>query len=96
MEPLVHQPLQARFVEDVIGEFFIREHRQSGPFGSCNEFRGFFNGEVRVLADNRHYHADHDLQTAYLLRFLVPLIAWHIFQGPSLPAARAASRAQGY
>jgi len=31
-EALVHQPLQARLVEDIVGEFLVREHCQRGSF----------------------------------------------------------------
>jgi hypothetical protein len=31
-EALVHEPLQARLVEDIVGEFLIREHCQGGSF----------------------------------------------------------------
>jgi hypothetical protein len=78
----LHQPLQAGLVEDVISEFFIRKHGQRGALGSRNQLRGFLDREVRILADDGHDHADHDLQAADLLRFLLNFTpALRIFQG---------------
>jgi hypothetical protein len=82
-EPFIHQPLQARLIENVVGEFFVREHSQGGAFGAGDQFGGFFDGEVRVLADDRHHHADHYLQAADLLRLLQNFIAVRVFQGAS-------------
>jgi len=71
-----------RGLEDVIGEFFIREHGQRGALSSGNQLRGFLDSKVRVLADDGHDHADHDLQAADLLRLLLNFIpGLRIFQG---------------
>jgi hypothetical protein len=77
---LPHQPLQARPVEDVVGEFFVGEHGKGGALGAGAEFRGFFDGEVRVLANDRHHHADHDLQATDLLSFLLDFVTLRTFQ----------------
>ncbi len=78
----LHQPLQAGLVKDVIGKFFIRKHGQCGALGSRNQLRGFLDRQVRVLADDGHDHADHDLQAPDLLRLLLNFIpALRIFQG---------------
>lgn len=61
MEPLPHQPLQSRFIQDVVGEFFVGKHGEGGALCTSAKFRGFFDGEVRVLTDDRHHHIDHDL-----------------------------------
>jgi hypothetical protein len=63
-EALVHQSLQARFIQDVVGELFVGKHRQRGALGARHQLGSFFNREVRVLTDHGHYHADHNLQTA--------------------------------
>jgi hypothetical protein len=73
-EALVHQALQTGFVEYVIGEFLVREHGQRRAFRTRSQLGGFFYGEVGILADHRHDHADHDLQTAYLTGFLLLLV----------------------
>jgi hypothetical protein len=63
-EALVHQSLQARFIQDVVGELFVGKHRQRGALGARHQLGSFFNREVRVLTDHGHHHADHNLQTA--------------------------------
>lgn len=86
VETFPHEPLQAGFVEDVVGEFFVGEHGESGALGSRDEFRSFFNSKVRVLTDDRHHHVDHHLEAADLLRFLQSFIWLRIFhcgKGPS-------------
>ena len=80
MIPFAHQALQARAIEDVVGEFFVGEHSQRGALGSGDQFGSFLYREVRVLADDRHHHADHNLQAADLLRFLFRFVALHTFQ----------------
>jgi len=72
-EAFLHQPLQAGFVEEVVGEFFVGEHGEGGALGSGGQFGGFFDGEVGVLADDRHHHADHQLQAADFAGFLFAL-----------------------
>jgi hypothetical protein len=37
-EAFLHQPLQAGFVEQIEGEFFVGEHGEGGAFGSGGEF----------------------------------------------------------
>lgn len=71
MKPLIHQSLQPGFVEDVVSEFFVGEHGQRGTFSARNQLRSFFDREVRVLADDGHDHADHQLQAANLVTFLL-------------------------
>jgi len=61
MEPLVHQSLQSRLVEYVVGEFFIGKHGEGGALGSGAKFGGFLDSEIRVLADDRHHHVDDNL-----------------------------------
>jgi hypothetical protein len=73
-ESFLHEPLQAGFVEQIEGEFFVGEHGEGGAFGSSGEFGGFFYGEVGVLADDRHHHADHHLQAADFAGFLFALL----------------------
>src|SRR5208282_1070227 len=63
-EAFCHQALQARLVEQVVGQFLVGEHGQGGAFGSGSQFGGSFDGEARILADHRHHHADHQLQAA--------------------------------
>ena len=38
MESFPHEPLQPRLVEDVVGEFFVREHGEGGAFGPRRQF----------------------------------------------------------
>ncbi len=59
-----HQALEAGFIEQVVGEFFVGEHGKGGAFGAGGEFGGFFDGEAGILADDGGDHADHDLQAA--------------------------------
>jgi len=73
-ESFLHQALQAGFVEEVVGEFFVGEHGEGGAFGSGGEFGGFFDGEVGVLADDGHDHADHHLQAADFAGFFFALV----------------------
>jgi|HubBroStandDraft_6_1064221.scaffolds.fasta_scaffold10356_6 hypothetical protein len=72
-EAFGHQTLEARFVENVVGEFFVGEHRERGALGTCGKFGGFFYGKAGVLADDGADHAHHDLQASdaasFVLRF---------------------------
>ena len=70
-EAFAHQALEAGFVEQVVGEFFVGEHGEGGAFGAGGEFGGFFDGEAGVLADHGGDHADHDLQAADQAGFVV-------------------------
>src|SRR3954451_12778531 len=70
-EPLPNQSLQSRFIEQIVGEFLVREHSQGGPFRSSCEFCGLLDGQIGVLSDDRHDHADHDLQAADFLGLLL-------------------------
>ena len=38
MKSFPHEPLQPGFVEDVVGEFFVREHGEGGAFGPRRQF----------------------------------------------------------
>lgn len=86
VKPFPHEPLQAGFVEDVVGEFFVGKHGESGALGSGHQFRSFFDGKIRVLADDRHHHVDHHLQAADLLPFLQSLVWLRIFHHGKGPA----------
>ena len=70
-EALAHQALEAGFVEQVVGEFFVGEHGESGALRSGNEFGGFFDCEALILANHGGDHADHDLQAADQAGFVV-------------------------
>lgn len=63
-EAFAHEALEAGFVEQVVGEFFVGEHGEGGALGAGGEFGGFFDGEAGILADDGGDHADHDLQAA--------------------------------
>jgi hypothetical protein len=67
-ETLVHQSLETGLVQDIVSEFFVRKHRQRGPLGAGHELGSFFDGKVRILADNGHHHADHDLKAPDISR----------------------------
>src|SRR5437870_1058883 len=51
-EPFVHEPLQARLIEDIVGELLIRKHGERGAFRIGYHLRSFFHGQTRVLADD--------------------------------------------
>jgi len=70
-EAFVHQALQSRLVEDVIGKFFVGKHGESRPLGTRSELRRFFYGEVFILTDHRHHHAHHQLQATNIFGLLV-------------------------
>src|ERR1700751_361255 len=70
-EPLFHQPLQPRFVENIEGKFFVGKHSQCRPFGACDQFGSFFHRQVGILSEDRPYHADHHLQASDLFSFLL-------------------------
>jgi hypothetical protein len=70
-EALGHQALQAGFIEQVVGEFFVGEHGEGGAFGASGELGCFFDGDAGVLADDGGDHADHDLQAADSAGFVV-------------------------
>ncbi len=72
-EAFVHQPLQSRTVEDVVGQFLVWKHSQCRAPGAGHQFRGFFHGQVGVLADHRHDHAHHELQPPDVSGFLLLL-----------------------
>jgi hypothetical protein len=81
MESFPHEPLQAGFVDNVVGEFLVGEHSEGGALGPGHQFRGFFNSEIWVLADDRHHHVDHHLQATDLLRLLQAFVGLGILQG---------------
>jgi len=70
----VHQPLQARAVDQVVGELLIRKHAQGSAAGVGSHFRRLFQSESGVLADDRHHHAHHHLQPTQSSRLLDPLV----------------------
>jgi hypothetical protein len=61
-EAFVHQALQARAVENIVGKFFVGKHAQRGAAGVRGYFRRLFEGEIGILANHRHHHAHHHLQ----------------------------------
>lgn len=81
MESFAHQALQAGFIDNVVSEFFVGKHGEGGTFGSGHQFRSFFDREARVLADDRHHHVDHHLETADFLRLLKSFVGLGILQG---------------
>lgn len=89
VETFLHEPLQAGFVEDVVSEFLVGEHGQGSALGSGHQFRSFFDGEVGILADDGHHHADHDLQAAYFYCFLMNFLGRRVFQRNLVSATRA-------
>jgi hypothetical protein len=72
-EAFVHQSLKTRFVQNVVGEFFVWKHRERSALGTGRQLGSFLDSEVRILANHRHYHADHDLQTPDISRLLLSL-----------------------
>jgi hypothetical protein len=82
--PFAHEALQAGLVEDVEGEFLVGEHGKGGAAAVGDHFGRFVDGQVGVLADDRHHHVHHELKAANLapllhllfpaLPFAVPLI----------------------
>jgi hypothetical protein len=51
-EAFSHQPLQAWFVEQIVGQFFVGKHGEGGALGAGGKLGGFFYGEAGVLADH--------------------------------------------
>jgi len=37
-EPFLHEPLQTRFVEQVVSQLFVGEHGEGGAFGAGGQF----------------------------------------------------------
>ena len=70
-EAFAHEALEAGFVEQVVGEFFVGEHGEGGAFGAGSEFGGFFDGKAGVLADDGGDHAHHHLQATDQTGFVV-------------------------
>jgi len=52
-----------------------------------NHLRSFFDGQVWVLANDRHHHADHQLQAANFRGFLLAFRWLAIFPRCPLPAS---------
>ena len=78
-EAFIDQPLQARPVENIVGEFFIGEHGERGAAGIRGHFRRLFERQIGILADHRHHHAHHHLQAAQssgLVHALIVFSAW--------------------
>src|SRR5258706_9641160 len=61
-EAFIHQPLQPRPVENIVGKLFIRKHVQGGATRIRGHLRSLFQRQIGILADHRHHHAHHDLQ----------------------------------
>ena len=74
-ESFPNQALQPRSVEQVKSKFLVGEHGERRLLRARGQFRRFFKSEVRVLADNRHNHAHHDLQAADFFGFFLQLPA---------------------
>jgi hypothetical protein len=70
-EPLFHQALQPRFVENIEGEFFVGKHSQRCSFRASDQFGSFFHRQVGILSEDRRHHADHHLQASDLFSFLL-------------------------
>jgi hypothetical protein len=62
-EAFIHEPLQARAVENIVGKLFVGKHAQGGAAGVRGYFGRLFEGQIGVLAYYRHHHAHHDLET---------------------------------
>src|ERR1700686_3624047 len=62
-ETFIHQALQARAVENIVGKFFVGKHDQRCAAGVRGYFRRLFEGQIGVLAYYRHNHAHHHLQS---------------------------------
>ena len=75
-EAFIHQPLQPRTVENIVGKFFVREHAESGAAGIRGHLRRLFQRQIGILADHRHHHAHHHLQAAQSSRLLPALIVF--------------------
>jgi hypothetical protein len=73
-EAFGHDALEAGFVEEIVGEFFVGEHGEGGALGSGSEFGGFFDGEAGVLADNGGDHAHHYLEAADSAGFVLGVL----------------------
>ena len=96
-EAFGHEALEAGFVEEVVGEFFVGEHGEGRTLGAGGEFRGFFDGEAGVLADDRGDHAHHDLETADAAGFVLGILSlgfidrqkWILFTFRRFPSIHA-------
>jgi hypothetical protein len=80
-EAFIDQPLKARAIENIVGEFFVWKHAESGAASICGHLRRLFQRQVGILADHRHHHAHHYLQapqSAGLLHALVVFSTWLI------------------
>jgi hypothetical protein len=62
-EAFIHEPLQARAVENIVGKLFVGKHAQGGAAGVRGYFGRLFEGQIGVLAYYRHHHAHHYLET---------------------------------
>jgi hypothetical protein len=78
-ETFIHKALQARPIDQIVGELFVREHAERGAAGIGGHLGRLLPGVIGVLAEHGHNHAHHDLQPAEPFGFfcaLVVLIAW--------------------
>ena len=62
-ETFIHQALQARAVENIVGKLFVGKHDQRCAAGVRGYLRRLFEGQIGVLAYYRHNHAHHHLQS---------------------------------
>ena len=78
-EAFIHQPLQSRPIEKIVGKLFVGKHAQSGATSIRGHLCRLFERQVGILADHRHHHAHHDLQapqSSRLVHVLIVFAAW--------------------
>ena len=66
--------MQTGFVENIERQFLAGKHGERGTARIGTKFGGFFDGEIGILADHRHDHADHDLQPSDFPGFVLALL----------------------
>jgi len=96
-EAFGHEALEAGFIEEVVGKFFVGEHGEGGTLCAGGEFGGFFDGKAGVLADDGGDHAHHDLETADSAGFVLGILSlgfidcqkWILFTFRRFPSIHA-------
>ena len=63
-EAFVDEPSQARAIDQVVSQLFLRKHTQGRAPGIRSHFIGLFKGKPGILTDHRHDHAHHQLKAA--------------------------------
>ncbi len=84
-EAFVHEALQARPVNNVVGEFFVGKHAERRTPGIGGHLSRLFQREIGILADHRHHHAHHYLeapQSSGFLRALIGIVFFAWWSGP--------------